>query len=111
MTPAILPQELEVDGFTNNQAVNTASGALAEGARYAEHDVAAQLVAALAAQQVGAADRAAEYLERARLVASSEELEAVLDVEDALSGEPEDGKELLLDLAAAEMRRRRAERP
>lgn len=90
---------------------DAASGALAAGARYAGHDVAAQLVAALAAQQVGAPDRAAEYLERARLVASSDELEAVLDVEDALSGEPEDGEELLLDLAAAELRRRRAERP
>lgn len=90
---------------------DAASGALAEGARHAEHDVAAQLVASLAAQYVGAADRAAEYLERARLVATSEELQAVLDVEDALGGEAEDAEELLFDLSAAELRRRRAERP
>ncbi len=94
-----------------HDATEPAAVALMEGARLVPHDIGAQLLAALSAQAAGFSDAAAEFVERARLIATPEDLEVIRDVEDAMEEEHDEVEEMLTDLASSEVRLRRAVRP
>lgn len=97
-------------GFELRAADDTerAAASFAEAARRTPEDLNAQLLAALSSKEMGWEAAASEFLERARMVAGPDELEPILEIDDVLDRDPEDAKELLMDLAATEHRLRRA---
>lgn len=88
------------------------AGELMSGARLAEEDVEAQLIAALAAAAIGQDGIAYEMLERARMRAEEPDLAFVAAVEDRVDSGPEAARVLLHeDIAPDLLRSRLQERP
>ena len=99
----------------NMGAWDRASGALEQfRTDYPDSEYAGEITQKLAVTYSSAgrsSDAAAEFVERARLIATPEDLEVIRDVEDAMQEEHEEVEEMLSDLASSEVRLRRAVRP